>query len=352
MEFCPQRLTIARTLRRQSKAEIGRAIDVPPKKIAAFENGESEPTLIEIRKLADVLVFPSDFFYAHEIDMPSMDNASFRSRTSMTGKQRDSTFSGCALAIELADWLDRKLKLPTTDIVDMPGEMPEAAAAAIRGAWGLGERPIKNMIHLLESKGVRVFSLIDECKTVDAVSTWRGDTPFVFLNTTKSAERSRFDAAHELGHLVLHRHSTCTGGDRDPESEANAFASAFLMPRGSVLASIPNFFTLNTLVHMKRAWNVSVAALVRRLKDLTLLDQAYYDRLSREMGMRGYFVTEPNGIPRENSLLLANAFSLLREDGITMGAIAKELRISSNDLSAIVFGLVFTAVDGGKTTPV
>ncbi len=64
----------------------------------------------------------------------------------------------------------------------------------------------------------------------------------MFLSTDKSGERGRFDAAHELGHLVLH------GEHEDPrredeisqrpcaEAEANRFAAAFLMPRSSVLA--------------------------------------------------------------------------------------------------------------------
>ena len=42
--------------------------------------------------------------------------------------------------------------------------------------------------------------------TVDAFSVWREYTPYIFLKLMKTAEHSRFDAAHELGHLVLHRH--------------------------------------------------------------------------------------------------------------------------------------------------
>jgi len=32
-------------------------------------------------------------------------------------------------------------------------------AEALRHHWGIGELPINNIIHLLESKGVRIFSL-------------------------------------------------------------------------------------------------------------------------------------------------------------------------------------------------
>jgi IrrE N-terminal-like domain len=60
--------------------------------------------------------------------------------------------------------------------------------------------------------------------------------PFVFLNTLKSGEHSRFDAA-ELGHLVLHRHAAPNG--QEAEQDANAFASALLMPSASVRAHAP-----------------------------------------------------------------------------------------------------------------
>ncbi|WP_376773772.1 ImmA/IrrE family metallo-endopeptidase [Rhizobium mongolense] len=75
-------------------------------------------------------------------------------------------------------------------------------------------RAAQNMVHLL----VRVFSLVENTRTVDAFSVWRGIRPFVFLNTIKTSEHGRFDAAHELGHLVLPRHGGPSG--RRAEDEA------------------------------------------------------------------------------------------------------------------------------------
>ncbi len=75
----------------------------------------------------------------------------------------------------------------------------EAAAEMLRAHWGIGELPVKNMIALLESRGIRVYSLAIDAKEVDAFSMWKGGRPFVFLNTFKSAEHCRFDAAREIG---------------------------------------------------------------------------------------------------------------------------------------------------------
>jgi Zn-dependent peptidase ImmA (M78 family) len=142
--------------------------------------------------------------------------------------------------------------------------------------------PIRNVIHLLEANGIRVFSLSIDAIEVDAFSMWSGDNPVIMLNTLKSAERSRFDAAHELAHLVLHRH----GGPesiRDAEVQADAFASAFLMPKGSVEANAPKFPSVGELIRLKKIWGVAVSALNYRLHKLGLLTDWHYRRLCMEL---------------------------------------------------------------------
>src|SRR5205807_2630424 len=124
--------------------------------------------------------------------------------------------------------------------------------------WGLGQLAISHMVKLLETKGVRVFSLVENAKEVDAFSTWKGGTPYIFLNTYKSSSHNRYDAAHELGHLVLHKHGAV--GGQVAEKEANLFAAAFLMPRSSVIAAAPRFATMPHLIQLKRKWLVSVSA--------------------------------------------------------------------------------------------
>ncbi|MFD5336500.1 MULTISPECIES: ImmA/IrrE family metallo-endopeptidase [Streptomyces] len=64
-----------------------------------------------------------------------------------------------------------------------------------------------------------------DCPEVDAFSFWDGEIPFVLLSTEKTAERGRFDAAHELGHLVLHGEEQMPHGPQ-AEAEAHRFAAA------------------------------------------------------------------------------------------------------------------------------
>ena len=207
------------------------------------------------------------------------------------------------------------------------------------GHWRLGEQPISNMIHLLELHGVRVFSLAEDTHAVDAYSFWREGTPFIFLNTGKTAERSRMDAAHELGHLVLHS----KGGSqrsRQAEQEAQQFGSSFLMPRGSVLARMGRSPTLPRIIEAKSHWKVSTANLTYRLRQLGLLTRHQYTSAFIEMSNLGYRTTEPETIPKETSQVLEQVFARLRERGITVGRVADELLLHPQELGKLMFGLV------------
>lgn len=124
---------------------------------------------------------------------------------------------------------------------------------------GFGHKPVKNMVHLVEAKGARVFSLVENCRQIDACSFWSNGTPFCLINPAVSNERLRFDLAHELAHLALHRHASKTG--RDAEREANRFASEFLMPKESIQEHRPIRMTLPALISTKQIWKVSVSAL-------------------------------------------------------------------------------------------
>jgi Zn-dependent peptidase ImmA (M78 family) len=204
------------------------------------------------------------------------------------------------------------------------------------------------MVHLLESKGVRVFSLSIESREVDAFSMWHGDVPFIFLNTQKSAERSRFDAAHELGHLVLHRHASPSG--RDAEREADRFASAFLMPRRSIVAQAPRFPTIAKLVELKRYWKVSLVSLVYRLHELGLMNDWNHRTLIAEIGRRGFRTNEPMPIERESSQVIGKVLATLRAEGFSKEIMAENISISEAELDQMIFGLVVTSIRGGATS--
>jgi Zn-dependent peptidase ImmA (M78 family) len=257
----------------------------------------------------------------------------------MTARERDAALSAGSLAYELADWVRGHFNLPSADLLNLSHERAAAGAArALRQHWAIGEKPIANMIKLLETKGVRVFSLAENTRNVDAFSCWRDDEPYVFLNTFKSTERSRFDAAHELAHLVLHRHGGPSQG-RSTELEAHAFASSFLMPRDDVLATIPFVTTLKQVVREKRRWGVSVAALAHRLHRLKVLTDWQYRTFCIQIS-RTYGENEPDGLPPERSSVWQMVLTELWKDGIARHHIASELCIPDDEMENLLFGLM------------
>lgn len=342
--FNSKRLTLARARRGYTKRRLAEALGIDERSILRFEKGEMSPSHETLAAIAQELRFPASFFDQDEPPQVRARAASFRSLSTKTKRQQESVLAAGALAVEFSAILEKKLKLPKPDVPELRDwrGQPEEAAQAVRSEWGLGNKPISNMVHLLESRGIRVFSLVEDYAEVDAFTMRYDGTPYVFLNTLKSAERGRFDAAHELGHLVLHGHGKVTG--REIEREADAFASAFLMSRSDVLATAHRLPSVSDLIVQKQRWGVSVAALARRLFDMQLIREWHYKQLCIEISSRGYRVKEPNGRPREVSQLLKKALELLKEQGVTRRTLAGELRVEVADLDALVFGLALTTV--------
>lgn len=346
----PARLAIARKRRGYTKERLATESGISTRSLTAYERGEQQPNPLTVLKLAELLQFPAEFLQrVDDLNELSLDEPSFRALSGLTARQRDQAFTDAALALALYEWIDDRFALPEIDVPRFQGIDPETAAAAIRSQWGLGEKPIRNVIHLLERYGIRVFSIAGGYLKVDAFSFWHDDTPFVFLNTRKTGEHRRMDAVHELGHLILHwRHGAPRG--RDYEKEAELFASALLMPRGSVLAEAPRGGTLDQIIVAKQRWKVSAKALAYRMHSLGLLTEWQYRRVFVELGNRGYSKSEPKGIVPETSQILGKVFATLRSEGMTRADVASDLSINPFDLDDLIFGLTMTAIDGGQGT--
>lgn len=350
LEFSPARLTLARRRRGMTKRALGEAVGRTERAISRYERGEREPEPATLELLSKKLQFPVAFFFRKAQDSLSEAGVSFRALSTLKAGDRERALAGGELVLDLADWIDARFVLPTADLPNLrPQPTPEEAAGALRVRWGLGDKPIAHMVRLVEAKGVRVFSLAEDCVEVDAFSFWRGAQPFIMLNTLKSAERSRFDAAHELGHLVLHRHGQPNG--REAEREADAFASAFLMPRSSILAHAPRNPTIEMILRSKRHWNVAAMALVHRMHSVGVISSWYYRQLCIQMSALGFRRTEPESSERELSQVLEKVFAALRAKGITRSDVARALHWPIDELRALVFQLVIGATSGGQEGP-
>lgn len=338
MIFNPKNLKIGRKRRGINKTQLASLVDVDLRSVSAWEAGTAVPLDINLTHLSSALQLPEEFFSAPVVDMPDPEQVSFRAISKLPASKRDMALAASSIAFSFAEWLEKSYDMPKFDVPDLR-HIDNAAEAAqiLRNEWGQGNQPIANMIHLLESKGVRVFSLALDMTEVDAFCTWRNETPFVFLNMKKSNARSRFDAAHELAHLVLHRHGNYSG--RETEREADQFASAFLMPRDGVIPTKPRLLDLNNSIKAKQEWGASLAAYIVRMNSLGQLTEWQYRSLFKQLSQRGYRKSEPLDHRKEQSKLLDFILSDLRSEGISLSDISKDLKVNQSDLIDLCFDL-------------
>jgi Zn-dependent peptidase ImmA (M78 family)/DNA-binding XRE family transcriptional regulator len=342
----PSRLAIARKRRGLTLTRLSELTGLSTHSLSVYENGHQAPSEETLLMLAGVLGTSPVFLAGQDVEEIPPDAVSFRALSKMTARQRDRALSAGRVALLIDDWIDARFKLPETDIPTLTGYAPEPAAEVVRARWGLGERPVSNMLHLLEAHGVRIYSLTAENNELDAYSLFWHARPFIFLSTAKSGERGRFDAAHELGHLVLHGEYQELNRPA-AEQEANRFAAAFLMPCSSVLAQGLRDATAPRILQAKLIWRVAAMALTHRLYELDLLTDWGYRTICVQLSRLGYRRSEPNGIPRESSQLLSKVFRSIREDGERPATIAAAIGITSDELHEHVFGLTLTTLAGG-----
>ncbi|WP_312809054.1 ImmA/IrrE family metallo-endopeptidase [Agrobacterium cavarae] len=347
--FNKTRLTVARQRAGLTMKELASKASIEPRSITGYEAGEYFPSDEVAKRLARIVGFPLAFFMADDMDIPRAEGVSFRSMSKMTARQRDGAIAAGSIAFMLSDWLDREFDLPVPSVPDMREDTPQSAAAGLRDFWGLGNRPIKNMVHLLELKGVRVYSLGEDGKEVDAFSVWRGERPYVFLNSQKSAERSRFDAAHELGHLVLHKHAAPNG--LEAEKQANEFAAAFLMPEAP-LRAVGRISGLPRVVELKSAWAVSVAAMTYRVHELGLVSKWTYQQFFMEISRRGWRTNEPVPMRREQSQVWKKVLDDLRQNGTGVDRLSDTLSVPESEIVKLLFGLVTLAVPSSQNASI
>jgi Zn-dependent peptidase ImmA (M78 family) len=338
-EFNPRRLGLARKRRRLTAKALAEKSGLAIDTISRLEKGSNPPDEVTVAKLVRALGFPEEFFKDQDPEDIDTGAVSFRSFSKMSARERDAAISAGSLGLQLSTWIEERFNLPNPNLLDLSYETdPEAAANSMRQFWGIGDKPIGNLMALLETQGVRLFSLSENTASVNAFSFWRDNKPFVFLNNFKTAESSIFDAAHELGHLVMHMH-----GDpketRSAEREANSFASAFLIPSKDVRARIPGRITIETILKAKIRWRVSAMAMAYRLNALNLLSEWQYKSICIELGKRGYRSSEPEGIDRETSVIWRKVLNQLWADKITKNDIASDLHLPLDELEGLIWNL-------------
>ena len=344
-----ERLRLARKRSGLSLRALSSAMDglVSAQAIGKYERAEMMPSSTVAIALADALeVTPS---YLLSPSSVSLESVEFRKLSSTRARER------AAVEAEVLDHVDRYLQIEEILGVDTTGQdMPDGAAYSIqsmedaeevattlRAAWNLGSAPIQNMTELLEERGIKVFKL-DLPERVDGLSCRvhrldGDDVPVVVCSTGKSVERQRFTIAHELGHLVLDIPSTI------PEEKAcHRFAGAFLAPGAELIREVGrrrHNFGFAELIEIKRMFGISAVALVMRMRDLGIINEATLRTIFRGIGS-SWRSEEPHPLDREELPTRFRRLCLraLAENEISDSKAAELLRLRVSEIDRIMVG--------------
>lgn len=341
-DFDGTRLSVARRLRGKTKATLAREVGVTPTAIAQFEKNLSNPTQGVLAQLCLQLGLPREFFGAgRPLTLLPASGAHFRSLRSTSAAAREQALAYGELCLELVDLIGAYVDLPPVSLPDL--ELPEdlsdddiaETARLTRESWGMGHGPIPSVVQAIEAHGIIALRLPQGTDTaVDAFSTYSGQRPLMFLSPIKDDKaRSRFDAAHELGHLVLHPDTE--PGSKLIENEAHRFAADFLMPRDEIISSLPRRIDWPTFHELKRHWGVSLRALVFRAHTLGRLSDASYRRANQQLSIWG--VPEPGPLgPAESPQVLGMARQVITDSGYDFDNITAAGRVAPEVAEVVV----------------
>lgn len=334
-DFDGTRLTVARRLRRQTKSSLAREVGVSPSAIAQYEKVDGpNPTQAVLAKICLALGLPREFFgLSRPLTLLHASEAHFRSLRSTSAAAREQALAYGELSLELVNLINEFVDLPDVDVpeLNLPYELTDAiivdAAREVREAWNVGPGPVPSVVQLLEAHGIVTLRLPrDTDAAVDAFSTNAGQRPLVFLSKAKDDKaRSRFDAAHELGHIVLHPDTE--PGSKLVEKQAHLFAAEFLMPRDEIFDQLPRRIDWPAFHALKKHWGVSLRALVFRAHALGKLSEASYRRANQQLSMWGLPEPNPLGLS-ESPQLLGMAKQLMTDNGIDFEGVLTAGRIA------------------------
>lgn len=352
--FIGARLSQARRARSITAADLGDMINVSSQSISKYENGHQTPRREVVDRFVSVLRFPTQFFF-RPIDETDQKPVFFRSKLTAQPIALDRAKVRLEWAKDVVDYLGEffdfpELNIPCTglnqtDPLDITLDDIEELASSVRSIWGIASGPMTNCLEHIEESGILVSRIHVRAEKVDAFSQWSDKLgiPFMLLSRDKaSAVRQRFDALHELCHILIHRDVTAAQLNNRVtykllEKQADTFASCMLLPETDFLDELYSP-TLDGMLSMKERWGVSVAAMIMRCKSLDLLDDASAKRMWMNYTRRGWRKGEPfdGKTEKETPYLIKRSFEMLIDAGVkTQDDIASDLPYPLDDLEEI-----------------
>jgi len=329
---------------------LAERVGVAPSMVSHYELEKNDPKPHVMARIASVLSVPESHFLKAPLSSGEPPYL-YRSKAASTKRARESAEVRHRWFLEILEFVSSAVELPAVQLDDIGGrkapseisdEQIEEAAAEVRRRWGLGDGPIANMILTAESKGCAVSRFAFGAEDLNSFSHY-DRVPSIALNADSiSAVRGRFDCAHELAHLVLHRSVKRADAEKPEthkrmEMQAHRFAAAFLFPASSFVDEVYST-SFDALLSLKRRWKVSVQMMIRRARDLDLINQDKYERTFRDLSRRGFRTREPldDEIQPEGPTVLNKAIRLMLDQRlVTREELCYQLRLDVGDIEVL-----------------
>ena len=341
MEINGDSVRVARVFRGLTQRELAEQVATSEATVWQVERGRTPKDSL-LAALSLVLGFDREFFFQKLEDEFTEADCNFRRSTAAERLRKRVLAHGTLFGIVVRH-LQGMLSLPKYKVPEFQVVTPadiEVAAEKCRVELGLGERtPILHMGRVLEHSGVMLTCLDQGSERLDAFSRLGRGTgvSVVVLNSAKgSSSRTRYDMAHELGHLVMHGRTRASYADR--EKQADRFASAFLLPRHGFAREFWSGGKINwsNMFALKSRWKVSIQAMIYRAYDLDLIDAVEFRKAYKAISARGWRKGEPHEPEQERPELFNKAMSTLWERRkIGASEVAAQLHWSADTFSDV-----------------
>ncbi|WP_438297398.1 ImmA/IrrE family metallo-endopeptidase [Sporosarcina sp. FA15] len=363
VKFNGNRLREARRFRMKSITDLADEIGVTKQMISKYENNKAVPSLEILFQIINILKFPREFFFGEDTFHMETEGTFFRSRLTSTQKEKKPSEFTKNMTVVIRDFLENYIDFPTLPVKPNTDDFEsiEALAYQVRKDFGLSDKPISNILRILEEQGFVVALISNNMDRVDAFSSQtkiNGNVYYtvVLEGVDYSYYRQQFSVAHELGHWVLHSEvldpqSLDKGEYKEMEEEANEFAACFMLPKESFSKDIGlDPLNLDYYVNLKKKWQVSIGAMVMRAFNLGLISNEDYQKLQRQISYRKWRTSEPldNIKSISKPIALKQSTELLVENNIFKGhEIPKEILKHYNLLLPTDFIEEITNVEHG-----
>ena len=320
-----QRVRQARELHRMTQTQlVGQLSSMTQPELSRIENGRLDVRVDDslAGEIADATGTTVDWLSRRELPGLTGLTPHFRARSRTTELAKSAGLAWANLVNEAHDALADHVRALPVRLDRTAGQPPAEAAHSTRRLLGFDPfEPLPYLVLAVERLGVRVLGLPWHEPGLDAFSGWAGDVPTIAVANDVPGDRLRWTVAHELGHLMLHGPQD---RGRDTEAEADRFAAQLLTPAEALRAYLPQYPTLQGLVRLKAQWGVSVKSLVRRSREMGVIDDDRASSLYRQMSARGWNKDEPGYVPREKPRALRKKLE------IAYGASTSEQKIASS----------------------